>query len=250
MRENRFTRAYATGLKIARNKTAAWQRRLTSDAEERSRLAMFHDVLPDGAPVDDPYACSLSALMQSVHGFTSRGFTYVSLDALLSLPRAQAEKRRIVLTFDDGFQDLLLVAAPALFANGVPFTAYITTGFLDTPGYLTVPQLRELAANPLVTVGSHTVTHPMTRFLTADAVMEELTASKARLEDVLGREVRHFAFPYGSAYACSLRDVRLTKRAGYETAALTTDTFFFPSRSPASAGNDRYRLPRQNMPGV
>ena len=217
---------YATCLKVAVNKLAALQMRTAARDPLRSRIGMFHAVLPDGAPLPDEYACHLSDLTESIDAHIARGFRFVSLHALLAMPYAEAKSGCCVLTFDDGFSGIFDLVAPYLTARGIPLTLFITTGYLDTEGYLTGDELRALAENPLCTVGSHLVTHPMTRFLSKSAVLAELTESKRLLEAAVNKPVTDLAFPYGSAYACSLRDVRLARRVGYQSAALTTPTVY------------------------
>ncbi len=233
---------YATCMKVAVNKIAALQMHTTLKNPLRSRIGMFHAVLPDGAPLPDEYACHLSDLRKAIDAHIADGFRFVPLQTLLTAPNKEARFRCCALTFDDGFADISSLTAPFLFQRGIPFTLYVTTGYLDTEGYLTREELCTLAKNPLCTVGSHLVSHPMTRFMAKAGVLSEMTQSKRTLEAITGKPVTGLAFPYGSAYACSLRDVILAKRAGYQSAALTTPTVY--SRfSPFC----KYTLPRLNM---
>ena len=237
-----MARPYATLMKIAANKLAQFRMATTLRDPMRSRIGMFHDIVPDDAPLPDEYACHISDLRRIVEAHIARGFRFVPLSALLTMPDKQAEYGCCALTFDDGFAGVATLAAPYLSERGIPFTLYITTGYLDTAGYLSTDALRALSQNPLVSVGSHLCTHPMTRFLPRKAVQYELFESKRILEDILDKPVSDLAFPYGSAYACSLRDLRLAKRAGYRSAALTTPTAL-SRRWP----NGNYSLPRMNM---
>ncbi len=234
---------FATAQKVLCNRIAACKMRGALGAPDRSRICMFHDVVPDGAPLPDEYACSIGTLRQIVTAYQARGFSFVTLDALLDTPYRAARRHMAVLTFDDGFASVYTQAAPCLAGNNVPFVAYVTSGYLGKEGYLSRTQLKALAANPLCTIGSHLVTHPMTRFLSPEELKRELLESRLTLERLTGKPVTHLAFPYGSAYACSLRDVRLAKECGYRSAALTVPTAYdrllpYPDHS----------LPRLNMP--
>lgn len=236
-----MARFYATCLKVAVNKLSSLAMRTTLSDPMRSRIGMFHAILPDGAPLPDAYACHISDFTEILDGHIARGFRFVSLHALLAMPHCQARNGYCVLTFDDGFAGVYDLAAPYLTEHGIPFTLYATTDYIGRDGYLTREQLQTLAANPLCTIGSHLVSHPMTRFLTSDAVLSEMTESKRILEALTGRPVIDLALPYGSAYACSLRDVRLAARAGYASSALTTPTVY--CRRPYGD----YTLPRLNL---
>jgi peptidoglycan/xylan/chitin deacetylase (PgdA/CDA1 family) len=84
---------------------------------------------------------------------------------------------------------------------------------------LTTPELRELAAHPLVTIGVHTVTHPQLTLLGADEVRGEISAAATALSDLLGPAERVLAYPYG---ATSPSVARLAASTGIHH-AVTTD---------------------------
>jgi len=131
------------------------------------------------------------------------------------------------ITFDDGFLSVAENAWPALRSRQIPATIFVPTGYLGkVPGWLTNPkskagkeqvmtpeQLRAIASNTLITIGSHTVLHRrMDRLNETDARMD-LFESKAHLETVLGRPVDTFSFPHG-AFTDGV--LQLAKQAGYK----------------------------------
>jgi peptidoglycan/xylan/chitin deacetylase (PgdA/CDA1 family) len=111
----------------------------------------------------------------------------------LPLPR-----RPVLITFDDGYRDVLWNAAPLLHRLGMPATMYVVTGRVDgpDPSFLTWPELRRLERLGFE-IGSHTVHH---RDLTVEPLGDavgELVDSKRALEQRLGRAVPWFAYPAG-----------------------------------------------------
>lgn len=62
---------------------------------------------------------------------------------------------------------------------------------------LSEPHILELANSGLCTIGCHTMSHPRLSNLTKEDQYEEIAISKQKLETLIGREVKHFAFPYG-----------------------------------------------------
>jgi peptidoglycan/xylan/chitin deacetylase (PgdA/CDA1 family) len=146
---------------------------------------------------------------------------------------AQTAGPRVVLTFDDGCETDLLTAAPALADAGYGATFYVTAGHVGRRGYLSAPQLRELAAQGF-DVGCHSMTHRLLTDLPDDALRAEVVEAKARLEDLTGRRVANFSCPGGR---WSRRVVEVAREAGYESVAT--------SRVGANvAGADRFRLSR------
>ena len=229
---------YATLLQGAARRRDALLRGLFG--ESRTFLAMFHDVCAQDSPPADEYACTAAAFTAWLDGMLSDGWTFLSVDALLSKPFFAHRRRCCALTFDDGFASLATVAQPILAARNVPYTVYIATDYPGKAGYLTEEALKALASDPRCTVGSHSVSHPLFRFLDRERAVWELTESKRRLERLLGKPIVHFAFPYGSVYAVSRRDRALAKACGYHSAALT-DQHALLCPSP-------FKLPRMNMP--
>ena len=130
----------------------------------------------------------------------------VHLDDAIDRLGAGDAAPRVVLTFDDGFEDVYHHAWPELRARGLPFTLYLTTAYVggamhwdgstarDTGGPgLTWVQLREMAGSGLCRVENHTHTHARPERLTAD----ELDRCSDLVERHLGRRPRHFAFTWG-----------------------------------------------------
>lgn len=81
--------------------------------------------------------------------------------------------------------------------------------------------LRALAGAPGVTIGAHTMTHPMLAKHDADFAREEIVASKLRLETELDTPIRHFAYPVGDPTAAGPREFAFADEAGF-TSAVTT----------------------------
>jgi peptidoglycan/xylan/chitin deacetylase (PgdA/CDA1 family) len=98
-------------------------------------------------------------------------------------------------------------------------------------------ELLLLAQGGLVEIGCHTVTHPALSTLAPTSQEEEIRQSKACLEEVLGRSVASFAYPYGRSCDYTQRTVSLVREAGFNCACSTAAT---PVRSHA----DRFQLPR------
>lgn len=124
---------------------------------------------------------------------------------------------QVAISFDDGYEDNLTVAAPILAARGLPYTVFVTSEFVKhgRPGFLTPSGLRELAALPNVHIGAHGATHVALSACDDATLREELRASKQYLEDTLGQPVDTMAYPYGSA---DRRVREAVREAGYRLA--------------------------------
>ena len=130
------------------------------------------------------------------------------------------------VTFDDGFRCVIENALPELIKRGIPATIFVPTEYLGRhPEWvndldykerneivMTSEQLLELPSR-LISIGSHSVTHRQIPYLTEEEARKELNRSRKELEFLLGREIKHFSFPYGSY---DMKVVKLACEAGYE----------------------------------
>jgi peptidoglycan/xylan/chitin deacetylase (PgdA/CDA1 family) len=57
--------------------------------------------------------------------------------------------------------------------------------------------LRILAKEPIITIGCHTMNHPMLSYISTDAAKADITESLNYLKQLLGVSIEHFAYPYG-----------------------------------------------------
>lgn len=129
----------------------------------------------------------------------------VTLDDLASsMPTASREAPTIAVTFDDGTADFVDHALPALVEHAVPATYYIATDFIerqrpfpDNGSPMTWAALAEAASTGLVTVGSHTHTHTVMDKLSPSEADDELRRARQLLQDRLGIDASHFAYPKG-----------------------------------------------------
>lgn len=154
-------------------------------------------------------------LEKKILEYRGKGYRIVSIDeAAEILERIQLSTVNcklstfITLTFDDGYRDNYTLAYPMLKRLNVPFTVYVTTGFIDNQQEMwwypnqqlgmSTEELRLLDANPLCTIGAHTVNHPRLDTLSYEEQYKEIASSKQTLENLLGHEVKHFSFPHGA----------------------------------------------------
>lgn len=111
-------------------------------------VIMFHRVRPDTGNAFSPNAgleitpAFLDALLSHLR---ARSYDILTLDGALEvLRRGRAPKRRfVVLTFDDGYRDLVEHALPVLERHNAPFVAYVTSGFADRAARLWWLELEE-----------------------------------------------------------------------------------------------------------
>jgi peptidoglycan/xylan/chitin deacetylase (PgdA/CDA1 family) len=92
-------------------------------------------------------------------------------------------------------------------------------------------ELRQFAADPLVTIGAHSITHCNLAKQCEDAALFEMRESRSRIEQAIGRDIVHLAYPYGDRIAAGPREFALARTAGYRTAVTTRPGMIFPESS-------------------
>lgn len=224
--------------------------------------------------------------------------------------RRRIPPRTVVVTFDDGYYDLLTEVKPILLRHGVPAAAFISTaeidscrerwwdelqylllgnsGAPDADWNITVParthaqhryletcekfrvmdaagrnreldalaaefhvarpsrdanrtltsdEVRELADGGIVEIGAHTASHQMMSAVSPDGQRAEVVTGKRSLDDILGRRVTLFSYPYGGRDALSPESRSIVREAGFSCAFANWFGLTFP-------WTDRYAIPR------
>jgi peptidoglycan/xylan/chitin deacetylase (PgdA/CDA1 family) len=105
-------------------------------------------------------------------------------------------------------------------------------------------ELRELAADPLVTIGAHTINHYALAKLPAGEARSEIAESVKRIEAELGRPCRHFSYPYGDETSAGEREFRIAQELGLVTAVTTRKGLIQPQHRQAMTA-----LPRVSLNG-
>jgi peptidoglycan/xylan/chitin deacetylase (PgdA/CDA1 family) len=92
---------------------------------------------------------------------------------------------------------------------------------------MTWAELAQLATDPLVTIGAHTVNHPALAKLTKEAVRSEMDLSRSVIEAALSVRPAHLSYPYGDRGSASLREFEVAAELGFKTAVTTRPGVLF-----------------------
>ena len=171
-----------------------------------------------------------------------KGYRTLSLEEFTNgISKQSFPKKSILITFDDGYEGIYLHAAPELRKRNMCATFFIIPETVDTAlkgyPYVTMKELKELAADPLFSIGSHTMSHPYLTQINQQEKMKELSRSKAYLENLTGKPVPALAYPYGDYDALVITGL---KAAGYKAGFAVNDRG--TANEPA-----RYSIPRIYM---
>jgi peptidoglycan/xylan/chitin deacetylase (PgdA/CDA1 family) len=103
-------------------------------------------------------------------------------------------------------------------------------------------ELKPFAADPLVTIGAHTVSHCNLAKRNEQQALDEIAVSRTRIEAVLQRPVAHLAYPYGDRRAAGPREFAFASATGFKTAVTTRPGMIFPENAKHSTALPRISL--------
>ncbi len=190
----------------------------------RVPILAYHSI--SGGP--PPLCISPDRFGEHVSSLVDAGWSSLTLDGLLAgYARGGWPERSVMFTFDDGLASFAREALPHLVRAGFAATLFVVAGRIggetDWPGYprgtpreqlLDAAALAEVAAAG-VEIGAHAMSHRRLSTLAADAAAREVLDGRRRLEDLLSRPVRSFAYPFGEVTPVMARLVRERFEAGF-----------------------------------
>jgi len=164
----------------------------------------------------------------------------------------------IALTFDDGFSNVLRYGLEPLAKHRFHAIQFLvadrigkTNEWDQQPGEAGEPLMDKAQIGEWLAagheIGSHTLTHPFLTWLLVGRAREEIVVSKKKLEDLFGRPIEHFCYPYGD-WNHAIRD--LVAEAGYKTAFTTQSGINLPGESPFLLKRFTARYPSRNLKAI
>jgi peptidoglycan/xylan/chitin deacetylase (PgdA/CDA1 family) len=158
----------------------------------------------------------------------ARGYDFIGEDEFVSAvadPKDNGAKK-ILLTFDDGYEELYDLHKSELAPRGIPLHVFLVTDYVGGENrwdlalgrrsfrHLAWEQIVEMA-NQGVTFGSHGASHRDLTRLQPSELAREIAGSKSVLEQYVNGRVRSFSYPFGR-YDSRARTA--VGEAGYEVA--------------------------------
>jgi len=155
----------------------------------------------------------------------------------------------LAITFDDGYRDNYLQAAPLLRQHGLPACFFLSAGYVgtnrqfpwdiddgvhaETMSWMEARHLAEMGFE----IGAHTVHHRDLGRAGADDLRLEIAPSRRIIEDRLGQPVPYFSYPFGGPGNHSAAARQCVMEAGFHCA-------FVAYGGPVRARDDLFLLPR------
>lgn len=163
------------------------------------------------------------------------GFTLLTFEHWQDISKV---KKPIFLTFDDGYKNNMNVYSIFEKLKTDQFrptaTFFVISDFIGRSNRLSKPELKKLADSGMVSVQSHTATHPDLTKITN--YKEELEGARDAIKSITGKPVIAVAYPYGSFNSKVIEE---TKK--YYSFGLSTTPQYY---SENGLKNELFLLPR------
>lgn len=186
-------------------------------------VIMYHDIKIEA---HDMFDVLLDDFCAQLDWLRENNYETLSMEDFVSYVKEGKEfpEKSILLTFDDGYNGISNYVIPELEKRGMKATFFIITDMLGVfstrYAHVTKKQLKEIAGNELFSVGSHSLSHPHLDDLDDDKLEDQIEDSKEFLEELTGRKVQAFAYPYAE-YDKEIIEAVID--AGYEVAFAVKD---------------------------
>ena len=192
---------------------------------------MYHSVDEPESRLERRFCCRPAEFQRQITFLLESGYNVVAMADLVTWLRQGSlpHENTVTITFDDGLECFYRNALPVLKAASFPATLFTVVNniggensWMRPHGWparrlMTREELRA-AQSAGITIGCHSATHPRLTDLSDAELQHEIASARIGLADILGQDVRYFAYPYGSHGS---REREVVIKAGYEAACST-----------------------------
>lgn len=171
---------------------AAWSRGVAQGYDVP--VLMYHAVDNDLWGIAELFVSPESMEEQLIY-LTENGYDTIFFEDLYHI---EDYNKPVLLTFDDGYLDNYTQLFPLLQKYNCKATVFVINQYIGNDAhYMNADQVREMASSGLVSIQSHTVTHPYLSDLDIEEQRNELEQSKLLTARMTLREPYVLCYPSG-----------------------------------------------------
>ncbi|BEU86567.1 hypothetical protein TAMA11512_00310 [Selenomonas sp. TAMA-11512] len=211
----------------------------------------YHQITDHPRPGADLYTISTKEFSDQLDYLQSEGYETITMHDYAKAMKGMKElpAKCVVLTFDDGYDNVYTEAIPRLKERGMTGVVYVVANYANKEKYMTWKEIADLDASG-IEIGSHTANHLPLTDLSAEAQLDEIRLSKLLIEwNALKHSIHSFSYPNGK-YTPELFDMlreedyytAVTGDAGKNTLDMNPYTLKRVVISPSPFGLFTFRL--------
>ena len=107
------------------------------------------------------------------------------------------DKKKILITIDDGFKSFYNEAWPYLKKNKIPFILFVSTEPVGKNGYMTWDEIKEIDDSSIGYIGHHSHTHEYLIDMTEEEFVNDIEIASKIFKKKLGYVPSIFSYPFG-----------------------------------------------------
>lgn len=156
-------------------------------------ILAYHGIGPDYSWGGKRYFVSEGEFEKQVKYLKDNGYTSITIDQIDSI---KSVDKPVILTFDDGYEDVYTYAYPILKKYGMRASIFIISDFIGKEHCLKPNEI--LSMMDVFDIESHTMTHQSLAKIDKNTVDYELSQSQLDIEKLIGKPVTAIAYPNSS----------------------------------------------------
>ncbi|MFV5690755.1 polysaccharide deacetylase family protein [Flavobacterium sp. LT1R49] len=162
------------------------------------------------------YTVTPANFAQQMKALSDEGYHSILPDQLYEylVHDAPLPANPVMITFDDTRGEQYSIGATEMKKYGFKGVFFVMTVSIDRPNYLTKEQIKSLSDSGN-TVAAHTWDHHMVTKYAGEDWDNQLVKPKNKLEDIIGKPVTYFAYPFGLWNKAAIPEI---KKSGYQMA--------------------------------
>lgn len=168
-----------------------------------SKVIFYHDIHALKAFTD--MSTPIELFKKHISVLQEEGYTIV--------PEIQNPEEELLITFDDGFRGLYENFS-FFIERKIPVKIFLIVDFIGQDNYLRKEEIKEMLNSGLLSIGSHTCSHPNLDTLASEEIHSELHDSKVLLEEMFDQNISEICYPRGKF---SDDVIFVAKKVGYKT---------------------------------
>jgi peptidoglycan/xylan/chitin deacetylase (PgdA/CDA1 family) len=173
-------------------------------------ILMYHNIL-ESVSVEAPDWISILAFKNQMTYILKKGYTPITPDLLLS--KKSLPKKPILITFDDGYENIYHLAFPILKELNINFTLFVISSFISNENdrksnswdngkrplayHLSKSMIKEMQDSKLLSIGSHSHSHQIFKDISEQEIEQEIALSVHFLKQEFDQKIYSFSYPGG-----------------------------------------------------
>jgi peptidoglycan/xylan/chitin deacetylase (PgdA/CDA1 family) len=208
-------------------------------SDKKVPILLYHKIAKLPEPRDDLWNVPPELFRKHMDYIAKKGFNVISLHQVMSCIKEGQEfpEKSLVITFDDGYESIYRNAYPLFKKYKFPAAIFLACDSIDSwrtfyrdeallkkrpeiadeVKFLSWEQIREMHESGLITIGSHTMSHPRLGTLPKEQIEYEVGQSKRVIEEKLNDKISFFAYPFGLKHYgdISNKTTEVLRKKGY-----------------------------------